>query len=196
MIQGALTSILLVGFIYQSLDVEHTAGSWRAMYSIPKMTKYLVWVKQLTLSFWVFVMLQIQFVAIVLVTTLIKDYNQQIPFSDFPSFYTIVWQIQIKVFIGALPFIAFQVWFNLLVSPRILVNLLAVFVSWSIPLVYGPHRGIFVESMRAFHYKVKEVTFLEHYQVEDFNYLYYLLCFVVVSLIGYLLSPKMINKLV
>jgi hypothetical protein len=194
--QGFILSLLLMAFVYLSIDAEHNAKSWKALYAIPNMTHHLVWAKQLIIIGWVFVMLQIQYPIIVLATNILEKYNLQIPFIKFQPHYDLIWLMQLKVLISALPFIVFQVWFNMLVPKKILVNILVIIFSWFFASGHSPQGCLKAVCSQTFYgYDVKKTTFSESFHFFNAYEQFSLIILGILLVMGYLLTPKIINKI-
>ena len=193
--EGFLLSFILIAFVYINIDAEHTAKTWKSIYSIPKMTRYFLWAKQLALIFWVFVMLQLQYVFIVIATILLQSVNTAIPYQSNPAYYGILWLIQLKVLIASLPIIVFQVWFNALIPKNILINLLILILSWFLYSKYLPHSELIIVCFKTFFYDIKRLMFLESFHLITFTESYSMLWVVIISVIGYFITPKIIDKL-
>lgn len=194
-VNGFLLSFLLIGLVYSNIDNEHTSKTWKYIFSIPRMSKYFLWVKQLTFVTWTFVMLQIQFIVIVLATLILPIVNTDIPFNKFSPLYDILWLIEFKVFIAALPMIAFQTWFNCLINKRILINLLILILSWFSFTKFLPHSSLFAVCLGTFSYNIQKITFTNSFNVMTSTENFALICVVIISLLGFLITPKLIKKL-
>ncbi len=192
---GVFYTLMIVAFTYITIDKEHTAKAWRYYFSLPYMDKYFLWIKQLVIAIATFIMLQVHYIIIMIGGFITAHLNQGVPFNEFSPLYGFMWLVHFKFFVASLPIIAFQVWFNALVEKKILITIFLPIASWLTFFAYLPHNTIVWSFVRTFNFKFQKVTFVENFQLFNAIEIFALICLLIISGIGYFISPKIIHKL-